>query len=68
MSAGGPSPGDPYANPEITHFMGSMEGIPDFRDIAETPAERLARESWRASGHAALDSAGRLAPGLCLPS
>ncbi|MDG2049254.1 MAG: putative sulfate exporter family transporter [Myxococcota bacterium] len=66
MSAGGPSPGDPYANPEISHFLGSMEGIPDFRDIAETPAERLARESWRASGHAALDSAGRLAPGLCL--
>ncbi|MAJ61113.1 MAG: hypothetical protein CBC48_14825 [bacterium TMED88] len=66
MSAGGPLPGDPYANPEISHFMGSMEGIPDFRDIAETPAERAARQSWRASGHTVLDSVGRLLPGLCL--
>jgi len=43
-----------------------MEGVPDFLDLAETPAERAAREGWRASGHSRLEAMGRIAPGLLL--
>ncbi len=61
-----PSSSDPYANPELFRFMGSMEGVPDFLDLAETPAERAAREGWRASGHGWLEAGGKIAPGLLL--
>lgn len=61
-----PSSGDPYANPELSRFIGSMEGVPDFIDIAETPAERLGRDNWRARGHSLLEMAGQLMPGLAL--
>lgn len=66
MAGAGPSSRDPYANPEISRFIGSMEGLPDFTDIAETPAERLARQSWAEAGHAWLERAGQLAPGVLL--
>jgi uncharacterized integral membrane protein (TIGR00698 family) len=66
MVSGPPSSGDPYSNPELFRFAGSMEGVPDFIDIAETPEERVGREGWRARGHAWLELAGQLAPGLVL--
>lgn len=58
--------GDPYSNPELFKFTGSMEGVPDFLDLAETQAERAARRGWQARGHAWFDQAGQLAPGLLL--
>jgi len=66
MSGEIPSSSDPYSNPELFRFVGSMEGVPDFLDLAETPAERAARAGWRATGHGWLEGAGRLAPGLLL--
>ncbi len=66
MAGGTLSGGDPYSNPELFRFVGSMEGVPDFVELAETPAERAAREGWRARGHASLEMAGQLAPGLVL--
>lgn len=53
-----------YSNPELFRFTGSMEGVPDFLDLAETQAEREARRGWRAQGHTWFDRAGQLAPGL----
>jgi uncharacterized integral membrane protein (TIGR00698 family) len=61
-----PSSSDPYSNPELFRFVGSMEGVPDFLDLAETAEERAAREGWRASGHGWLEGAGTVAPGLVL--
>ncbi len=43
-----------------------MEGVPDFLDLAETPAERAARDGWRATGHRWLEEIGKIAPGLLL--
>lgn len=60
------SPGDPYRDPELMRFAGGMEGIPDWVDPGETASEGSAREGWRARGHAVLDAAGRLLPGLAL--
>ncbi len=59
---------DPYSNPELFRFTGSMEGVPDFLDLAETQAERAARTGWRAQGHSGFDVAGQLAPGVLLAS
>lgn len=66
MSGGAPSSRNPYANPELFRFVGSMEGVPDWVDPAETPDERAAREGWRASGHELLAMAGQLLPGMAL--
>jgi uncharacterized integral membrane protein (TIGR00698 family) len=66
MTGAIPPSSDPYANPDLFRFVGSMEGVPDFVDLAETPAERAAREGWRASGHSRLEAMGRIAPGLLL--
>ena len=60
------STGDPYSNPELFRFTGSMEGVPDFLDLAETRAEREARRGWQARGHTWFNEAGQLAPGLVL--
>lgn len=66
MPAGRPSSGDPYSNPELFRYVDSMEGVPDFLDLAETESERANRAGWRAHGHRALDWLGQLAPGLLL--
>jgi len=62
----GKAQNDPYSNPELFRFTGSMEGVPDFLDLAETRAEAAARRGWRARGHRWFDAAGQLAPGLLL--
>ena len=66
MPETGPSSRDPYSNPDLFRFTGSMEGVPDFLDLAETQAERESRRGWRAQGHAWFDRAGHLLPGLVL--
>ncbi len=58
--------GDPYRNPELFRFVGSMEGVPDWVDPAETAEERAGRSGWQARGHSLLEMAGQLAPGLAL--
>ena len=71
-SSGAPPPlpslpsGDPYRNPELFRFVGSMEGVPDWVDPAETAEERAGRAGWQARGHSLLEMAGQLAPGLAL--
>jgi uncharacterized integral membrane protein (TIGR00698 family) len=59
-------PGDPYRNPDLFRFVGSMEGVPEWVNPAETAEERAARSGWRARGHALLEMAGQLMPGLAL--
>jgi len=66
MGGGDSASRNPYANPELFRFVGSMEGVPDWVDPAETPDERAAREGWRARGHELLAMAGQLLPGLVL--
>ena len=55
---------NPYANPELFRFVGSMEGLPEVADIADTPEERTARTGWRERGHELFGSAGLLIPGI----
>jgi uncharacterized integral membrane protein (TIGR00698 family) len=57
-ASGGISLGDPYRNPELFRFVGSMEGVPEWVDPEP--------HGWRARGHAWLEQAARLAPGLLL--
>ncbi len=55
---------NPYANPELFRFVGSMEGLPEVSEIADTVEERSARTGWREKGHALFGSAGLLMPGI----
>lgn len=57
---------NPYLNPELSRFVGSMEGVPEWTDPAETAEERAQRTGWRARGHSLLEMAGQLVPGLAL--
>ena len=45
-----PTGGDPYKNPELFRFVGSMEGVPDWVDATETAAELSARAHWQGAG------------------
>jgi uncharacterized integral membrane protein (TIGR00698 family) len=58
--------GDPYKNPELFRFVGSMEGVPDWVDAAETPAELSARANWQARAHYYFQLGGALLPGMSL--
>ena len=53
---------DPYRDRDLFRFVGSMEGVPEWSD----PAESAGRSGARARGYAWLELAGRLAPGLLL--
>jgi len=57
---------NPYRNPELFRFVGSMEGVPDWLDPAETPDESASRHGWRARGHRWLEMGGQLLPGAGL--
>lgn len=61
-----PSRTNPYENPDLFRWVGSMEGVPEWESPAETPEERVARSPWRQRGHEALANAGALAPGVAL--
>ena len=45
--APGLQPSDPYRNPELFRWLGSLEGVPEWVDPSETPEERAARGSLR---------------------
>jgi uncharacterized integral membrane protein (TIGR00698 family) len=57
---------DPYKNPELFRWAGSMEGVPDWVDPAETLEERLGRTGWRSRAHELLELSGALLPGVGL--
>jgi len=61
-----PTGGDPYKNPELFRFVGSMEGVPDWVDATETAAELSARAHWQARAHHLFLLAGTLLPGVVL--
>jgi uncharacterized integral membrane protein (TIGR00698 family) len=61
-----PAASNPYTNPELFRFVGSMEGVPDWLDPAETPDESASRHGWRARGHALLEMGGQILPGVGL--
>ena len=66
MTAPSLSRTDPYQNPELFRWAGSMDGVPDWVDPAETLEERLGRTGWRARTHELLELSGALLPGVSL--
>jgi uncharacterized integral membrane protein (TIGR00698 family) len=60
------SSGDPYANPELFRWTGSMEGVPEWIDPAETAEERLGRAPWQAQANHWFDLTGQLLPGVTI--
>ncbi len=55
-----------YENPELWRWAGSMEGIPDWLDPAETQQERADRANWQQRGNDLLAWLGELLPGLAI--
>jgi uncharacterized integral membrane protein (TIGR00698 family) len=60
------SSGDPYKNPELFRWLGSMEGVPEWADPAETHQERASRAAWQRHAHRFFELAGTTLPGLTL--
>ncbi|MEB2345413.1 MAG: putative sulfate exporter family transporter [Deltaproteobacteria bacterium] len=61
-----PSPTNPYENPALARWIDSYEGLPDWTDPAETPAERVARSSAGRRANELFALAGATLPGLAL--
>ncbi len=66
MIAPDPRLRDPYANPELFRWAGSMEGVPDWVDPAETFEERESRAPWQRRANRWFEMFGALAPGLVI--
>lgn len=60
------SPTNPYENPALARWIDSYEGLPDWTDPAETPAERVARSSAGQRANELFALAGATLPGLAL--
>jgi uncharacterized integral membrane protein (TIGR00698 family) len=58
--------GDPYKNPELFRWLGSLEGVPEYVDPAETASERAAWSSWQRSSNHVFELAGTTLPGVAL--
>lgn len=58
--------GNPYENPSLATWVDSMEGLPEWVDPAESPAEQAARSPWQAAGHRGFEALGGAVPGLVL--
>jgi uncharacterized integral membrane protein (TIGR00698 family) len=58
--------GNPYENPELMASFGSMEGLPEWVDPSESPADRAGRSPWQATGHRGFEVRGGALPGLAL--
>jgi uncharacterized integral membrane protein (TIGR00698 family) len=58
--------GDPYTNPELFRWAGSMEGLPDWVEPEAPAAARLLPDAWRNRAHELLESAASVLPGLGL--
>lgn len=57
---------NPYENPALMRWIDSYEGVPDWTDPAETPAEREARSPIAARAYEIFALAGVTLPGLAL--
>lgn len=57
---------DVYSNPQLARWLDSMEGVPDWPQPAETPAERAQRGSLQNQVHQVFGWVGALCPGLML--
>ncbi len=66
METTAPARTNPYEHPELWRWAGSMEGVPEWVDPAETSAERMAREPWQARGNELFALFGALLPGLAI--
>jgi uncharacterized integral membrane protein (TIGR00698 family) len=61
-----PARQNPYENPDLWRWAGSMEGVPDWVDPAETPSERVGRRAWQERGHELFGLLGALLPGIAV--
>jgi uncharacterized integral membrane protein (TIGR00698 family) len=57
---------NPYENPALMRWLDSYEGVPEWTDPAETPAERAARSPFGERVYEAFTLAGVTMPGLAL--
>ena len=57
---------DPYRNPELFRWVGSMEGVPEWVPPDAPAGATLLPESWRRRASDALENAGAILPGLAL--
>ena len=57
---------NPYKNPEIARWLGSLEAGGTWPQTRETPAEQLGRAPWQNALHRGLDWLGVAAPGIVL--
>ena len=55
-----------YENPGLFASLGSMEGVPEWVDPSETPAEQAGRSPWQVQGNRFFELLGAVAPGLGL--
>ncbi len=57
---------DIYHDPQLARWLGSMEGLPDFPEAVETPAERAGRTTLQNQFHQVFGWVGALLPGFVL--
>lgn len=57
---------DIYHDPQLARWLGSMEGVPDFPEPVETPAERAQRTTLQNQIHQVFGWFGSLLPGFML--
>jgi uncharacterized integral membrane protein (TIGR00698 family) len=58
--------GNPYENPDLAASFDSMEGLPEWVDPTESPAEKAGRSPWQAIGNRGFETLGGALPGLAL--
>ncbi len=58
--------GNPYKNPELFRWLGSMEGVPDWADPAETHGEQAAWSPWQRRANHVFELIGTTMPGVGL--
>ncbi|MCP4004874.1 MAG: putative sulfate exporter family transporter [bacterium] len=57
-----------FEDPELYRWAGSMEGIPEWGDPAETHEERASWSAWQVRGNRLFELTGALMPGLVIAS
>jgi uncharacterized integral membrane protein (TIGR00698 family) len=58
--------GDPYKNPELFRWLGSLEGVPEWVDPSETAGEQAAWSPWQRWCNHVFELAGMTLPGVAL--
>ncbi|MCC6681875.1 MAG: putative sulfate exporter family transporter [Phycisphaeraceae bacterium] len=57
---------DPYHNPQVAQWLGSLEGVPDWSNPAHTRAVQAGRAPWRQPVYDGFAWLGDVAPGITL--